>query len=195
MTFLTQGTEENNRMPACRRACGVRSPTRPAPPGASLGPSGHKTSQHPALAVFGHLSSTCMVPYGGADYNGDKERKVKGKGDYMATMDTLPTLLTLRGRIDDRVLEDAIAVIVHGHVPGWRVIQDSTDTQKAMSAWRQWLSTIGTLISASSSSGSTTPTQIRTIVLEHQPQRRTETLKFKNLGEYNGASLWARILG
>jgi len=98
----------------------------------------------------------------------------------MTTRDAQPPLLTLQRRIDDRVLADAIAAIADGQVPGWRVVQDATDTRQAMSTWRQWISTIGTLIAASSTSGSPTPTPIRTIVLEHQPHRRTETKQYSS---------------
>lgn len=100
-----------------------------------------------------------------------------------------PRLLRLRGRTDHRVLEDAIAEIKQGDYPEWRVVRES-DSKGGGSGGRQVLAAVASLIfgmfnQPSGASG-------RTIVVEHAPTGRQETVTFDSLGEANGLPLWNR---
>ncbi len=116
---------------------------------------------------------------------------------------TIPTLLSLQGRIDDQVLESAIENVRQEEFSGWRVIGDTTSSQTV--GTRLWLRLLGSLFNVIVSLFFTAPSpgnfgearaslKVRTIVLECQsaPHRR-EVMRFQNLGLYNGLPLWLRL--
>jgi len=99
-----------------------------------------------------------------------------------------PPLLSLRGRIDHGVLEDALVEVQRGAYPDWRFVRQSRST--GSTGGRHIIAALLAAVFGMFNQPSSAPT--RTIVLEHLPTHRETTLTFDYLGEANGLPLWGR---
>lgn len=99
-----------------------------------------------------------------------------------------PPLLSLSGRIDDNQLDAAVSIIEQGAYPEWRILRESR--QDRGWSWAQALGAAMTLASSLLVNPPVAP--IRTIVVEHIPTQRRETLAFEFLGRTKGLRYWRR---
>ena len=115
------------------------------------------------------------------------------------TLLTLPRLLTLEGRIDDRTLREALGALKGGAEPGWRLVADRSSIEIAGTRSSLRLlgilgeTALGLLLSTAAprAFGSTrTALQVRTVVLEYMPTRRRTRLRFQRLENIRGQRSW-----
>ncbi len=111
-----------------------------------------------------------------------------------------PHLLSLQGRIDNAVLEDAIAAIQRGDYPGWRIVARQAGPRKIGSppwllraaAVVNLLVTVTKAVPMTSAYNRRTSLNARTLEVEYTPTGHRQTLIFENLGLVNGLPLWSR---
>ncbi len=99
-----------------------------------------------------------------------------------------PSLLSLRGRIDHTMLEDALAEVQQGVYANWRFVRESR--RAGSTGGRHIVAALLAAVFGMFNQPSSAPT--RAIVLEHLPTHRETTLTFDYLGEANGLPLWGR---
>lgn len=99
-----------------------------------------------------------------------------------------PPLLSLHGRIDHQVLEDAVAAVERGDYPEWCIMRDTHST--GVTSWRHTLAALASTVIGMFNQPSSGPQRI--VVVEHTPTQRQASLRFDYLGEANGLPLWGR---